>query len=96
MDASDHVSGVEKRLSMSGQEHKEANKRQRRLIDEPDHRGPQQEISKEALDRSHRVDCPGTGELTVAAAEIEGGVEEAGEDTEVGADVLEDGDGVEG
>lgn len=90
----DHIGGVEKSLSMSRQKHEEAHQRHRRPRDQTDDGGPNEEIAQEALDRTGSVDHPWTTETRVT--EGDGGIEKAWEDASVGANVLEDRNGVEG
>lgn len=98
MDGGDDVGSIEKRLSVSRHQHKQAHGRNRRPVYDPDDGEPHEEVAREALDRSSGLGHPRPdGEPGLAtAAGGDGGVEEAGENAGVGADVLEDGDGVEG
>lgn len=75
---------------MGRQEHEQAHDRNRRPVNESIDGEPDEEVAGKALDCSGQVYQPGA-----ATIRSDGGVEEAGEDAEVGADVLEDGDGVE-
>lgn len=88
-DSSDNISRIEKGLSMSGQKHEETHNRHARSVDCSCNSKPEKEVTGEALDCAGGVDRPWSG------AAGDGGVEEAGDDTGVSADVLEDGDGVE-
>ena len=92
----DDIGGVEERLAVSGQQHEAAHGRHRRPGDGTDDGEPHEEVPGKALDRPRQEDDPGpAGKSEAAAGDGCGCVEEAGEDSGVGADVLEDGDGVE-
>lgn len=88
---------------MSRQEHEQAHQRHRRTVNQPHNGGPHQEVTREALNRSRQEDYPwpqkrGPSLLPwVMGGMIRCGVgvEDAGESAGVGADVLEDGHGVE-
>lgn len=75
-------------------QHEHAHGRNGRPAQDPGDGCPQQGVAHEVLGRSGEVDHPRPA--TAAAGIIGVGVEDAGEDAAVGAEVLEDGDGVEG
>lgn len=94
---------------MSGDEHEQAHQRHCRPMNDSSDGQPYKKIASKALYRPCHVDHPrstkteeirnGRGLMAVSAAAAamdgDGGVEEAGEDTGVGSDVFEHGDGIE-
>lgn len=100
MDATDHIGGVKESLRVSRHPHEQAHHRDRRPVYHSDDGGPNQKVPGEELHGPGKEDEPRPGREhrpPGAAAPLgDGGVEEAGDDAGVSADVLEDGDGVEG
>ncbi|KAG5536737.1 hypothetical protein RHGRI_024235 [Rhododendron griersonianum] len=97
MHGGDDIRGVEERLRLGRHQHEQAHGRNRRPVYDSDDGEPHEEVAREALDRAADLDHPRPdGEAGSAPADGDGGVEEAGEYAGVGADVLEDGDDVEG
>lgn len=101
----DDVGGVQESLAIRSEPGEEAHEWDRWRVDQPHDGGPYEEEAHEALDGAGGDHHPGTAEGGGpfgggggggGVVRGDGGVEEAGEDAEVGADVLEDGDGVEG
>ncbi|BAT18284.1 Os12g0639150, partial [Oryza sativa Japonica Group] len=90
LDGGDDIGGVEEGLRLRGEQHVEAEERERRRGDPRDGE-PDGEVADGAEGGAGEEDEPG-------AAAAGGGPcgEEAGEDAGVGADVLEEGDLVEG
>lgn len=80
---------------MSSEEHEDTHSSHRRTRHDSDDGEPHEEVTEEALRGTGDVDDPRPDE-SPARGRGDGGVQEAGEDSGVGADVLEDGDGVEG
>lgn len=91
MHAGDNVGGVEKALSVGCHQHEEAHDRDGDGWKEAGDGGPHEKIAQEALGRAQEVYDPWSG-CGCASKEV---VEEAGEDSGVDSDVLEDGDKVE-
>lgn len=105
--ASNDIGGVQESLTVGSEPGEEAHNRNRRWADEAHDGGPDEEEAHEALESAGSDDDPGPtecgplgfggsgggGALGVGS---DGGVEEAGEDAEVGANVFKDRDGVEG
>uniref|UniRef100_A0A5K0V2D3 Uncharacterized protein n=1 Tax=Nymphaea colorata TaxID=210225 RepID=A0A5K0V2D3_9MAGN len=89
LDGGDDVGGVEERLGVSCKEHVGAHKGDGGSGDEPRHGCPHHEIAEKGLKGACEEHHP-------RPAWSGGGVEEAGKDTDVGANVLEEADGVEG
>lgn len=96
MECSDDVSRIEKRLSVSGEEHEEAHDAHVRPGNDSGDCQPHEQVPHEALHGTSHVDHPRPRQPRVAAAGNDGSIEETGEDPGVSADVFEDGDGVEG
>lgn len=90
LDGGDDVGGVEEGLGVGGDEHVEAHGGDGRARGGAGDGEPNGEVAGGALGGPGEEDEPG------AAAGGGGGGEGAGEDADVGADVLEEGDGVEG
>lgn len=83
---------------MSGEEHEQAHDRHVRTGNGSGDGEPQEEVPHEALDRASSVDHPRTRQprgRRVAAASASSSIEEARKDAGVGADIFEDGNGVE-
>ena len=78
---------------MGRNQHEEAHGRNGRPGDQSNDGGPHEEETQEVLGSARKEDHPRP--RTAAAIACGGGVEETGEDAGIGADVLEDGDGVE-
>ncbi|KAI3440639.1 Nodulin-like domain-containing protein [Psidium guajava] len=78
---------------MRGNQHEQAHCRHGRPAQDPGNGCPHQGVAQQVLGRPSEVDHP---RPATAAGIVGVGVEEAGEDAAVGAEVLEDGDGVEG
>jgi len=91
MHAGDNVGGVEKALRVGSQQHEEAHDSDGDGWKEAGDGGPHEEIAQEALGRAQEVDNPGPG-CGFSSKEV---VKEAGENSGVGSDVLEDGDKIE-
>ena len=100
LNGGDDVSSVEERLSVSGDEHEQANQRNSRPVNNSGDGQPHKKIAGEALYRPCHVYNPRSTErgmvvVPAAAMDGDGGVEEAGENAGVGADVFEDGNRIE-
>lgn len=98
MHSGDNIGGVEERLGVSRQQHEEAHQRHRRPMNQSGDGGPHEEVTHKALNSSGQVDHPRSGQLgppKTTASMRDGGVEEAGENADVRADIFEDGNGIE-
>ena len=89
LDGGDNISGVEESLRLRGEQHVEAHERERRGRDPRDSE-PHGEVPGDAAQGAGEEDEPGA---PPPPRRPRG--EEAREDPGVGADVLEEGDGVE-
>lgn len=92
MHPGDHISGIKESDGMGGQNHIHAHHGRRRPRQRPSNRQPHQEVTGEGLKGPREEHDPGP----TAAGVGGGGIEEAGEDPDIGSEVFEDGDGVEG
>lgn len=90
--ASDHIRSVEESRCVGCHQHEQAHGGHRRPGDQPDDGCPQKEEANKTLNRTREVDHPRPS--TAAVIRSGGRVEKTGEDAEVAADVLEDGNGV--
>lgn len=90
LDRRDHVGGIEERLGMRRQKHVEAHQRRRRPSDVAGHGEPHEKVPHEALRRAGEVHDP---RPLVHGRRRD---EEAGDHADVSADVLKEGDRVEG
>lgn len=98
MHTGDNISGVEERLRVSRQKHEKAHHRHRRPMNQSGHRSPQEEVTHKALNSSGQVDHPRfaqAGPPKTTTSMRDGGVEEAGENSDICADVFEDRNRVE-
>ena len=96
MHTSHHIRRIKKRLRMCSQKHKEAHRRHRWSIYHPRNSGPDENISKEPLNRTRSVDHPWSGKGTTGVKGSDGGVKKAGNYAGVGADVFENRNSIEG
>lgn len=92
LNGDDNISGIKESLGVSSQKHEETHDREWGLVNDVIDGEPNEKITGEALNGAGQENEPGGGAAAIGG---DSGVEEAGENAEVRADVLEDGNGVE-
>lgn len=98
LNSRDHTDSVEERGALRRQKHEEAHSRHRRPGNYSGHRSPDEEVAGEALDCSGQEHHPRSTKPVrrrPIPSGYDGGVEEAGENPEIAAEVHEDGNGIE-